>query len=206
MKLTISHSVVLTFALIGLCLPTQAASISSTVDESNTQQQVSIAMAGMLTGATPFTFSSSLSSIGSISITLTLIDGDTAIGDQTVGQPDFDRDHLFLGLDGINTGIALNGFRGNGLQDTFTITGTVSAAVSTQLLAQFTDQQFVGSIISDRLNSAASPNDMFVGNQDMNAMTTLVLSDIPEPASVVLVGAGLLLLAGPAVRRFRRNI
>ncbi|MDB6147224.1 MAG: hypothetical protein JWO45_888 [Spartobacteria bacterium] len=183
-----------------------AASISSTVAESNTQQQVSSVMPGQLTGATPYTFSSSLSSITSIQITLTLIDGDTAIGDQTAGQPDFDRDHLFLGLDGINTGIALNGFHGNALQDTLTISATISQTLSDALIAQFADKQFVGTIISDRVNSAVSPNDMFVGNQNSNAMTTLTLVGVPEPASVALLTAGLLLIIAPRVRRFRRNI
>ena len=139
-----------------------------------------------------------ISSIMSISVTLTLQDGDSAMGD-------FDFNHLFLALDGINTGLALNGFRGSGLEDTLTISGNISPTTSSALLASFADHRFVGTIITDNAADTTAPNDIFVGNDGLNATTTLVLSDtpIPEPASTALVcmgGLGLLVL-----RRFRRR-
>ncbi|MBL8438057.1 MAG: PEP-CTERM sorting domain-containing protein [Zoogloeaceae bacterium] len=50
-----------------------------------------------------------LINLSSLSLTLTLTDGDTASGN-------FDEDNLFLLLDGINTGVALNGFGNNATQ------------------------------------------------------------------------------------------
>jgi hypothetical protein len=56
-----------------------------------------------------------------IAITLTLKDGNTAPGD-------FDEDNLLLALDGIDTGIVLNGFPGANAQATLTSRGTPARA------------------------------------------------------------------------------
>lgn len=145
-----------------------------------------------------FTGQGSLPSINFISITLTLQDGNTAMGE-------FDFNRVFLALDGINTGLAINGFRGGGLEDTLTISGSLSPAVSNMLSIQLTDGMLVGTLIRPGDAIGAPPNDIFVGNDAGNAMTTLVLA-VPEPATFVLLGAGLLLFIGPQVRRFRRNL
>jgi hypothetical protein len=59
-------------------------------------------------------------SINKVTITATINDGDTGLGD-------FDENDLVLALDGIGTGIALNGFRDN-VADTRTNTGTPNHA------------------------------------------------------------------------------
>ena len=65
----------------------------------------------------------SLRSVDRVSITLTLLDGDSAVGDRDFGK-------LTLMLEGVNTGILLNGFRDSEL-DTRTITlGAVFLFVS----------------------------------------------------------------------------
>lgn len=139
-----------------------------------------------------------LTEITFIQVTLTLQDGNSASGD-------FDFNHLFLALDGTNTNIQLNGFAGNGLETTLTISGNPGAAGPAILSALQADGRLVGSIITDNVNDAAFPNELFVGNDDLNAMTTLVIG-VPEPATWALVGSGLLLIIAPQVRRFRRNL
>jgi hypothetical protein len=107
-----------------------------------------------LTGPAPYTFGAqevqACESIESITVTLTLFDGDT--GD---GPNDTDRNNLILALDGIDTGIALNGFR-DSQTDTNTITGTPNNAARI-LAALRPDSQLVGTIF-DR-----TPNDNLVG-------------------------------------------
>src|SRR5688572_2023051 len=68
---------------------------------------------------TPFTFAKvkKIRRLTSLAITLTLKDGNTAL------PADFDKNNLFLALDGIDTGIALNGFPGENTQQTLAIRG-----------------------------------------------------------------------------------
>jgi hypothetical protein len=208
------RSLLLLSLIAALPLSLSAQIISSTVAEFNgattpgdgLNQSLSTTNPAKLTIPTGWDFTSqaTISSITSITITLTLQDANAGFG----GGPDnFDFGHLFLALDGVNTGIALNGFRGSGLQDTLTIFGTVSPSTSTALMAQFADKMFVGTIITDNANDTVlQPNDIFVGNDTLNATTTLTLNAVPEPATIALIGAGLLLVLGAQVRRFRRNV
>ncbi len=79
----------------------------------------------------------SLTSIDQTSVTMTIFDGDSALGD-------FDYDDLVLVLDNIDTGLKLNGFS-SGQFTTLTISGANSAgAVLTALQA---DGKPKGSII-----------------------------------------------------------
>jgi hypothetical protein len=106
-----------------------------------------------LTGPVPYAFGPEVqecASLDSITVTLTLFDGDTG-----GGPNDTDRNNLTLALDGIDTGIILNGFR-DSQTVTNTITGTPENAA--RILAKLkADGQLVGTIL-DR-----TPNDNFVG-------------------------------------------
>jgi hypothetical protein len=192
---------ILVLSLIALLPLGLSAQITSPANpQTNTQQQLSTTDPIELTTGLGYDFTAqpTIFSISAITVTLTLQDGNS-------GNGDFDFNHLFLALDGINTGIALNGFLGNGLQTTLTISGSISPATSAALLAQFADKRFVGSIVTDNANDTAlQPNDIFVGNDTNNATTTLTL--VPEPATLALIGTGLLLILGSQVRRFRRNV
>ncbi len=191
----------------------KATSISSTIIElngavtqgDNQNQELTTSDPAELSVAPGYNFSanfSSLTSIMFIQVTLTVQDGNSSATD---GQG-FDFGHLFLGLDGINTGLALNGFRGNGLEDTLTFSGTVSAAIGAAILTNLQDGFLLGTIITDNPgDSILAPNDLFIGNDTLNATTTLTLSDVPEPTTIALIGAGLLLVLAPQARRFRRN-
>lgn len=138
--------------------------------------------------------------IGYISITLTLIDGNSGAGD-------FDFDHLFLSLDGVDTGLRLNGFAGGGAAITLTISGFIDAATSTALLTALADDHLVGTITTDNsMDTVLAPNELFVGNDTNDAKTTLTLAFIPEPGTYALLGLGLLLVLAPQLRRLRRNI
>jgi hypothetical protein len=187
-----------------------AASISATVLEQNGNTTPGDGNVHSLTPASPAALTATnttgynfgaqtLSSIMSIQVTLTLQDGDSASGN-------FDFNHLFLALDGINTGLALNGFPGSGLQDTLTISGNVTPTIGASLLTAFSDHQFVGTIITNNASDTAAPNDIFAGNNSLNATTTLVLNDtaiVPEPTSIALLCAGSGILFG--LRRLRRR-
>ena len=158
----------------------QALSISSTVNQSNYQ--------GFSTDlfpltATPYDFAGQsfnlLSSIANLSVKLTLNDADTA-------PSDFDFDRITLGLDGIDTGIKLNGFGDNQLI-TATISGVPNNAASI-LAALKADGQLIGTLIG------ASPNGNSIGIPG-GFQTQLSLSDqstaIPTPALLPgLIGLG----------------
>jgi hypothetical protein len=122
-----------------------------------------------LTGAQPFTFGAqevqACQSIESISVTLTLFDGDTAPGD-------FDENQFTLGLDGIDTGILLNGFP-NEQTVTLTIPGTPNNAADI-LAALQADNQLAGTIID------ASPADNFI-EIPANFDTTLEITCATAP-------------------------
>ena len=90
--------------------------------------------------ARPYTLQevASCDSIQSISVTLTLDDGDTASGDPDEGD-------LTLGLDGIDTGIKLDGFP-DGQQETLTITSGSPNNAGAILDALKADNELDGSI------------------------------------------------------------
>jgi hypothetical protein len=91
---------------------------SSTVTQSGVPLVGGNAAGARITAATnPYSFSNTrrIASIKQVTIRATINDGDTGLGE-------FDENDLFLELDNINTGIALNGFRNN-QTDTRTISG-----------------------------------------------------------------------------------
>ncbi len=173
----------------------------------------------VVAAGTGFDFSSTLSSlsaINSITFTMTMIDGDSASGN-------FDFNHLTLYLggtynantgilaSGINTGIVLNGFRGNGLLDTLTFTGNVNTTTGAAILSALSSNggKIQAYVVSDNPNdTAAAANEVFVGNDAHNAVATLAFSDtaaVPEPATVSLLGSGFLMILAPRLRKFLSN-
>lgn len=133
-----------------------ALTLSSTVQQSGSNQ--STRSPTPLTGSTtPYDFSGNggytiLTSIQNLSVTLTVDDGDTSALD--INNPNQDFNNLFLALDGINTGIALNGFRNNQI-NTLTITGAPSNQnTANQLLSALkADGQLLGSVIDTTLTN-----------------------------------------------------
>jgi hypothetical protein len=141
--------------------------------------------------AQPYDFAAqgyaNLTSIDSISVMLTVNNGMSGVGE-------VDENNLTLALDGIDTGIKLNGFLGNQLV-TLTLSGAPNngAAILAALQA---DGQLVGSIID-----AAPGNNAFVGLTgvlDTALDITGTLSNGGGPAPVPLPAAVLLAPLGAA--------
>ena len=147
-----------------------------------------------ITGSTaPFDFTAqpygSMSTIDSLTITLTINDGDTNIGE-------IDFNDFTLALDGIDTGIALNGFA-----DALTLTRTISGTPANNaaiLAALQSDGKLVGTI-RDR-----DPNDNGL-TLSASFNTTLVLTGdaVPEPTTIMLWCGLLSAVLGRAAFRAR---
>lgn len=143
-----------------------------------------------------------IQSIDSLTVTLQVSDGDSAPGD-------FDFNNLFLTLDGLNTGLALNGFPNNN-----NLSLTLSQLPSTlqaSLIAALADGQLVGGVLDTDADVVAG--DVISFPRLVDTTLDLVVSGaniggntnpVPLPAAVVLapIGAG---LAGMYSRRFRRT-
>lgn len=129
-------------SLGGVALAQQQTTLTSTVPQSGFSGDTTGPPGVPLTGAQPYTFDAQevqdCPSIESISVTLTLEDGDSAMGER-------DFNDLTLGLDGIDTGILLNGFP-DAQTVTFTIPGTPNNAADI-LAALRADNQLAGTII-----------------------------------------------------------
>ncbi|MGI9087723.1 MAG: hypothetical protein ACR2HH_08310 [Chthoniobacterales bacterium] len=149
-------------------------------------------------GATAFDFRTQpqLSDIASISLTMTIVDGDTGPGTDGIygtSDDDFDVNSWTLRLDGVETGILLNGFSGivdpnAGVQpgDYVRLTITDTPANVPALLAALQDG-FLSATIFDstgvsKSNSFRVPSRDSMGN---DILTTLSITgtQIPEPAT-----------------------
>jgi hypothetical protein len=117
-----------------------------------------------------------LTSLDWLAVTLTLEDGDTLPGN-------FDRDQLTLALDGIDTGIRLNGF-GDGALTTLTVSG-VPANREALLGALQQDGVLVGTIIDH------TAGDNFLGIPAAFTTTLALQGEVPEPATWAVLALGL---------------
>jgi hypothetical protein len=170
-----------------------------------------------LTGAgTPYDFTgqtnglSNVTSIDKLTITLTANDGDT-------GPTDYDFNNLFLGLDGINTGLALNNLLNNNLV-TVTIDQLPVPTQAALIAALQADSQLVGTVIDISPGNATPPGDQIGFPSAQGNITTtldLVLSGpnlqpggggnpvpLPMAAMIAPLGAG---VAGIYARKLRRQ-
>jgi len=163
--------------------------------------------------AAPYTFTGQVNSfanvdtINSITVTLTsILDGDS-------GPGDFDENNLHLGLDGIDTGLVLNGL-GNNAIVTLTVT-QLNPVLQAALIAQLQDGLFNGTIIDTDADVVAGD---VIGIPALTTRLDLSLTGrlldvsgnnggggnaVPVPMAALLapVGAG---VAGIYSRRFRR--
>jgi hypothetical protein len=161
--------------------------------------------------ATPYDFTgqvnsfANVTSIDSLTVTLQISDGDS-------GPLDFDFNNLFLTLDGVNTGLALNDFFNN---TNFSQTLTqLSPALQAALILALQDGKYVGGVLDT--DADGPPGDTIAFPGAVDTTLDLVLSGpnlqpqggggnpVPLPAAVILapIGAG---LAGMYSRRFRRT-
>lgn len=183
--------------------------------------------------AAPFSYPGTLSltNITSITLTLTVIDGDTGLGPNgtvdtpfpppggtmSFGDDDFDVNALTLRLDGIETGLLLNGLDsftdpldgGDYITRTITATPTDPAAL---LLALQGDNQLVATIF----DSTGDPNTngfrvvsrpFGSGTESIQATLAITGSAVPEPGALALGAVALSLLGAGAAgrRRFGRQ-
>lgn len=143
-----------------------------------------------------------LSNIKGISITMTMQDGDTGLGQ-------FDFNNLSLGLDGMSTGIMLNGFN-QGQENTLTFSlnegdaNWLSTGQINDFLAALSDGQLLASIFD------ATPDDNGVLLYSMFDTTLTIHGDMlsggeptPEPASLAIWGLGAAWLLQRTWRRRR---
>ncbi|MBA3961614.1 MAG: PEP-CTERM sorting domain-containing protein [Chthoniobacterales bacterium] len=211
----------------------QLVTISDTELQSNFNGGIGAGESAAIT-ANPFNFTGQfqLSSIQSITITLTVIDGDTGLGPNGInetpypppgdgtefGDDDFDVNSLSLRLDGVFAGqnLLLNGFDSYdnstdfGQKDfiTRTITGSPEnmAAILTALQDGLLSATIYDSTGLSRSNGIRVPDTNFDQPTSIFATLSLTGMAIPEPATGVLaLCGGLGLVAGWRRRRSRQS-
>jgi hypothetical protein len=180
--------------------------LTSTVDQSGYLNNQNLPVYPLTATAYDYTGQNyaGVAAITGITVTLTMNDGDTAPGD-------FDENSLTLALDGIDTGLKLNGFANNAILS-LDISG--NSALAAQLLAALqADGKLVGSIFDATPGNA--PQGDVLGLPG-TIQTTLDIAGVtrgdtnggggnpvPLPAAILLApfGAG---VAGGFARRFRK--
>jgi hypothetical protein len=207
----------LAIGAIGSVASAATVGVSSTVSQSGFFGPQSGGPYQLTDLTTPYDFTgqvnsfANVTSVDSITVTLTSIfDGDTAIGN-------FDFDSLTLGLDGIDTGLKLNGLPDGGIL-TLSFTG-IPSLVQAQLIAALADGKLIGTIIDA---DADGPAGDFLGIPALDTTLELTLSGanlvagnggtggngggpnaVPLPAAVLIAPLGAC-VAGIYSRRFRK--
>jgi len=200
---------------------TSLAASAATINTSSTVSQAGVVLpqtggSYQLTDpATPYDFTgqvnsfANVTSIDSITVTVTsILDGDS-------GPGDYDFNNLFLGLDGINTGLALNGLTNNSIV-TLTLS-QLSPALQAALIAALADGKYIGTIIDTDADIVAGD---IIGIPALDTTLELALSGptlaapggpgggggggaVPLPAAALVAPLGAA-VAGIYSRRFRR--
>jgi len=200
----------LAMGAIGSVASAATLTLSSTVEQAGTGAIPQSSASYPLTGATPYTFTgqvnsfANVTSVDSLTVTVTsILDGDTGVGD-------YDRNQLFLGLDGVNTGLALNDLPNNGIS-TVTLT-QLAPALQAALIAALQDGTLVGTII-DLSPGNATPAGDIISIPALDTTLDLTLSgpnlqapgggNVPLPAAVLVAPLGAC-VAGIYSRRFRK--
>jgi hypothetical protein len=169
------------------------ASITITSSQMQVEAKGMLVPSFLITGNTPWDFTSQnylgINSVDEISVTLTLLDGDTDMGE-------FDAGELMLELDDLNTGLALDGFANNATMVNYTVSGANHAVGLLSSLQQ--DGLLLGRVLD------LSPNDNYIKIRG-GYMATLSLTDhelivvpqfsdsvsvVPVPSAVLLSSFG----------------
>ncbi len=212
----------------------QTVTITSTQQQSNFNGGIGAGETAAITAAA-FDFGSQpkLMSIDSITITLTVFDGDTGLGpnglvdtpypppgdDVQYGDDDFDVNSFSLVLDGINLG---QSFLLNGLDskvdpntppsqaDFVTRTITGNASDMNALLLALQDGFLTASIFDStglsKSNGIVIPGHDFQSTNPIFATLSITGTPIPEPSTSALLLGGLLLTALALHRRRRPTV
>lgn len=127
-----------------------------------------------------------LCSISGIDLSLTMQDGDTGVGD-------FDRGNLTLGLDGIDTGIKLDGFKqGQELSLSFqadsSSPGWISDETMQQILAKIKDDGQLFASIIDKTPDDNNINLYSTFDTTLRLTGTVCPEPVPEPMSFAVWG------------------
>jgi hypothetical protein len=159
--------------------------------------------------ATPYDFTGQITNftptnIDSITVTLSVLDGDS-------GPAEFDENDLHLGLDGIDTGLVLNGLGDNAIA-TLTLS-QLNPALQAQLIAALADNLLVGSIIDADADAPAGDQIGISGRLTTSLELTLTGdvttqgggggNAVPLPAAALIAPLGAA-AAGAFSRRFRK--
>ena len=211
----------------------QTVTITATQQQSNFNGGIGAGETAAITAAA-FNFGSQprLTSIDSITITLTVFDGDTGLGpngivdtpypppgdDTQYGDDDFDVNSFSLVLDGINLGqsFLLNGFDSKADPDTppsqadfVTRTITGNASDMNALLLALQDGSLTASIFDStgdsKSNGIVIPGHDFNSTNPIFATLSITGTPIPEPSTSALITGGLSLAAAVFSRRRHRG-
>ena len=218
---TLTGVIALACASLGFA---QTVTITSTQQQSDFNGGIGAGETAAIT-ASAFDFASQpkLMSIDSITLTLTVFDGDTGLGpngvvdtpypppgdDTQYGDDDFDVNSFSLVLDGINLGqsFLLNGFDSKvdpneppSQADFVTRTITGNASDMNALLLALQDGLLTASILDStgdsRSNGIVIPGHDFHSSNPIFATLSITGTAIPEPSSSALILATSLLAAG----------
>jgi hypothetical protein len=140
-----------------------------------------------------------LCSLSAIELSLTMQDGDT-------GPGDFDHGNLFLGLNGVNTGLRLDGFKGGEeLSLAFSLDSSspdwISQEAIDQILAKLNEDGLIFASIIDVTPDDNNINLYSIFDTTLRLTGTVCTDPIPEPASLAVWG----LLAAAALYGARRR-